>query len=292
MRHFILLLALGLCNLVLAQTVPDSVVFTKTPWKTTDLGNGLTWKQFHFNEKQLFQANQHLNLVETKLKNRKVQFAFVSADSVGTSPKKLIKTSQLAKQAGALAAVNGTFFDTKNFGSVDKIKINGQVVDTTRWEMTASGAEHQKAAITIHRNKIALEVGQRQGWDKQLTADNVMVTGPLLLQNGERVPLKKAAFNDNRHPRTCACVTYDKRLILLTVDGRTPQAYGMSLHELSSVMKWLGCKDAINFDGGGSTTLYIANQPDAGVVNMPCDNKLFDHFGERAVSNIMAILPK
>ena len=119
-----------------------------------------------------------------------------------------------------------------------------------------------------------------------------MVTGTLLLLNNEVQPLQKTPFNDNRHPRTCACITNDKKLLLITVDGRTAQSQGMRLHELRFLSQQLGCKDAINLDGGGSTTLYIENQPDNGVVNYPCDNKLFDHLGERAVSNGIWLLKK
>lgn len=293
MKSLALFCLLALTQQSFAQSVPDSVAFLKADWKISKLDKGIVWKQFHFADKQIFQSNQHINILESKLKNRKVRFAFLSADSANTSPKKLLKTSHIAQQANAFAAVNGTFFDTKNFGSVDLIKISGQILDTTRWAKTASGVEHQMAAISIHHNKVAIVKGRNQiGWDKELTAENVMVTGPLLIFEGKAESLKKASFNDSRHPRTCACVTYDKRLLLVTVDGRTNQSYGMSLPELTQMMTWLGCKTAINFDGGGSTTMYIANQPDSGVVNMPCDNRQFDHLGERAVSNIMAILPK
>lgn len=293
MKSFTLFFLLTFAKQSFAQSVPDSVAFLKADWKVSKLDKGIVWKQFHFNEKQIFQSNQYINILEAKLKNRKVRFALLSADSVNTSPKKLLKTSQIAQKSNAFAAVNGTFFDTKRFGSVDLIKINGQILDTTRWVKTASGAEHQLSAITIHHNKVAIVKGRNEsGWDKELRAENVMVTGPLLIFEGKPESLKKVPFNDSRHPRTCACITYNKRLLLITVDGRTNQSYGMSLPELTRMLTWLGCKDAVNFDGGGSTTMYIANQPDSGVVNMPCDNRQFDHFGERAVSNILAILPK
>jgi exopolysaccharide biosynthesis protein len=81
-------------------------------------------------------------------------------------------------------------------------------------------------------------------------------------------------------------VTHENDIILLTVDGRTTESQGVSLPELSFLMQNLNCKDAINLDGGGSTTMYIR---DKGVVNMPCDNKKFDHEGERRVSNILFI---
>lgn len=273
-----------------SQALSDSSTFVSATWKTIDLGQGVVWKNYHFNQKQLFNANQSINFLQTRLKNRKITFAFISADSAGKSQRRLIKTSQLAQAAGALAAVNGTFFDTKNAGSVDMIKIDAQVLDTTKVKVTDKRVEHQQAAIVIHKNKVSIVKGDEIGnWDRALKADNVMVTGPLLVWKGEQVTLKKTTFNDNRHPRTCACVTKKKQLILLTVDGRTDQSYGMNLHELTAVMKWLGCRDAINFDGGGSTTLWIAGQPDNGVVNYPCDNRQFDHLGERAVSNALIL---
>ena len=129
----------------------------------------------------------------------------------------------------------------------------------------------------------------KANWEKSLPQSSVLVTGPLLLFNNEVQELRANAFNNNRHPRTCACVTNDDNLLLITVDGRNAMAQGMSLYELTYMAKMLNCKDAINFDGGGSTTMYIAGKPENGVVNYPSDNKKFDHAGERSVSNIFII---
>jgi exopolysaccharide biosynthesis protein len=63
----------------------------------------------------------------------------------------------------------------------------------------------------------------------------------------------------------------------------------MTLNELADLMLVLHCKDAVNLDGGGSTTMCISGKPFNGIVNMPCDNKKFDHEGERAVSDIIII---
>ena len=52
-------------------------------------------------------------------------------------------------------------------------------------------------------------------------------------------------------------------------------------------MLWLGCTEAINLDGGGSSTMYIK---DEGVINFPSDNKQHDHEGERPVSNAILVL--
>ena len=203
-------------------------------------------------------------------------------------------TSWCGRQCGALVAMNGTFFDTKQGGSVDLIKIDGHMLDTTRVTRNAL-SEHQQAAVVIDRNRVGIVFGSNwPGWDRQLSADNVMTTGPLLLQNGRPHPLLKNAFNDNRHPRTCLCLGPRRRLILATVDGRHANAQGMTLGELTDLMRWLGCRDAINFDGGGSTTMWIramqAAEPSGnGVVNYPSDSKQWIHTGERPVSNVILI---
>ena len=63
----------------------------------------------------------------------------------------------------------------------------------------------------------------------------------------------------------------------------------MSMAELAKLARWLKAKDAINLDGGGSTTLWLSGQPGNGVVNYPSDNKQWDHAGERKVANVLLV---
>ena len=279
---------------IIAQTATkDTFLFSTTPWETTDIGNGITWQHYHFKDKQLFNANENIHILRLKNKSKKAQLAFASA---GDS---LVFTSELARQSNALAAINGTFFDVKKGGSVDFIKINGQILDTTVHNFKKL-AGHQQAAIVIKRNKMSI-VKARDSidfqWVTKLKYKDVMVTGPLLIWDNQPLPLSKSAFNDNRHPRTCACITNKNEVILMTIDGRTAESYGVSLPELTILLQQLNCKNAINLDGGGSTTMWInpsntlkgQNTEGVGVINMPCDNKKFDHEGERKVSNILIL---
>jgi exopolysaccharide biosynthesis protein len=87
--------------------------------------------------------------------------------------------------------------------------------------------------------------------------------GPVLIQDGKIAISNDAewkfagkAIND-KHPRTAMGYTADNRLIILVVQGRSPDASGASLIELAQIMKELNCKEAINLDGGGSTCLLI-----------------------------------
>ncbi|MDW8290990.1 MAG: phosphodiester glycosidase family protein [Armatimonadota bacterium] len=109
--------------------------------------------------------------------------------------------------------------------------------------------------------------------------------GPWLMRRGEiLIDAPQQGFNEgfsqNRHPRTAVGVTADGKLLLVTVDGRQPMSGGMSLHELAQLMQQLGATDAINLDGGGSTTLAIRGGL---VVNSPSEGK------ERPVANAIVV---
>ena len=279
-----------------AQNYADSLMLHYVRWISTDLGSGLTWKYYHFNQRELFASNQHVSILQTKLNNKNLKFALGSADNYvpqGDTLRNLKYTSTIAFENYALAAVNGGFFNTKRGGSVDFLKINKKIIDSASYSPNKPIPEHSKAAITIDDNDFKIvKGGAKLYWEKSLPQSTILVTGPLLIYNNEEQELKNNPFNTNRHPRTCACVTKDDDLLLITVDGRNAMAQGMSLHELTYLSRMLGCKDAINLDGGGSSTMYVKGQPFDGVVNFPCDNKQFDHFGERAVSNVLMILKK
>lgn len=72
------------------------------------------------------------------------------------------------------------------------------------------------------------------------------------------------------HPRTAAGYTREGHLILLVVDGRQDASRGVDLQELAIIMKDLGCAEALNLDGGGSSTLVVngrlINRPAGGTI--------------------------
>lgn len=260
----------------------DSLVFINTKWETKTIAPGIVWKQYHFN-KDLFNSNQNINIVEIKCKKKR-------AIAIATEAKILKPTSEFGKTTGALVAINGNFFDVKNGGSVDYIKQHDSVISTNRPYPNNSRARHQQAALVINKGKLRIaKWDSSANWEANLKASDVMNTGPVLLWQGERQPLDTGEFNRARHPRSAIAYLGKKRVLFITVDGRNEQAAGMSLYELANIIKWLKARDGINLDGGGSTTLWISNQPDNGVVNYPTDNKKWDHAGERKVANVVIV---
>jgi len=276
--HFLLISTL-LSITVSAQS--DSLALVTAKWETEKIAKGVIWKKYLF-KGDLFNSNQSINILEIK-KGKRIVFAF------GFETVALKLTSDFGKAVDAVAALNGTFFDIKNGGSVDFLKVDGKIINENRLQ-NEKRAVHQKAAIVLGENELKIEKWDGQPtWESSLSSDDIMLSGPLLIFNNQFEPVDSSAFTYTRHPRTAIVVTKTERVLFITVDGRDPNAAGMSLIELGKILKWLDAKDAINLDGGGSTTLWLNNQPDNGVVNYPSDNKIWDHVGERKVANVILI---
>jgi hypothetical protein len=120
--------------------------------------------------------------------------------------------------------------------------------------------------------------------------------GPRLLRRGRVsvaarpegfAPLEAPAFFGSfvasRQPRTLAGVRADGSLVFVTVDGRrSGWSAGVTLPEAARLMRSLGARDALNLDGGGSTSMVVRGE----LVNRPSDRS-----GERAVSDGLFVLP-
>lgn len=198
----------------------------------------------------------------------------------------LIKTSEIAKDKAAIAAVNGSFFDMRAGGSVVFLQENGLVAAEThdRSAFVNEGAYAVDTAGVV----MILKKPENADWSYSSAHRDILVSGPLLIHDGEPTSPQRIPFNLNRHPRTAIGIAEEEHFLLVTVDGRHLEAGGMNMWELQEFMKSLGCSDALNLDGGGSTTMYIRGK---GVVNYPSDNRTFDHEGERRVSNAILVIP-
>jgi hypothetical protein len=119
-------------------------------------------------------------------------------------------------------------------------------------------------------------------------AEDVIGGAGLLVKDGREVTdwaLEQfnPGFAELRHPRTMIGVARDGFIWLVTVDGRQPAfSAGMTLAELQALARRLGLVDALNLDGGGSTTMWVAGA----VVNRPSDAA-----GPRKVSDALLVFP-
>ncbi len=199
----------------------------------------------------------------------------------------LFQTSRIAEEHFAIGAINGSFFDRDKGGSVSYFEQDDSVYSRTRSPGLKWGVSDSiiNGAMVLHKNQIfGIESARsEQFYEESEDESFVLVSGPLLLKDSIPQKLPDMSFTYTRHPRTCAGITREA-IILITIDGRSDMAFGMSLPEVQDFLLALGCLDAINLDGGGSTTMWIKEK---GIVNIPSDKT-----GERPVANALLILKK
>jgi hypothetical protein len=124
---------------------------------------------------------------------------------------------------------------------------------------------------------------------------SILNGGPRLLENGkiainaveegfhwEEDPGFYYRFGERRNPRTLAGIKENGNLLFVTIDGRAPGwSVGANFEESAKVMKSLGAVDAINLDGGGSTSMTIGND----LVTRPSDAT-----GERPIADAILLI--
>jgi exopolysaccharide biosynthesis protein len=131
-----------------------------------------------------------------------------------------------------------------------------------------------------------IEIEKAEAWKR---ASFIVGGGPQLISKGqvaitfeeEKVTPR---FVSDRHPRTAIALLKDGRALLATVDGRQPGvSAGMSLPEFAQLLLEFDVSEAINLDGGGSTTMVVKGK----LVNIPSDQT-----GERPVSDAILLIPR
>ena len=141
----------------------------------------------------------------------------------------------------------------------------------------------------------ALQPGQKVSFNVETDGldlaklTNVIGGGPMLVQNGHAfVDWQdegfKPDFAQNRHPRSAIGHTKSGDIWVVAVDGRQNGSVGATLDEMAAIMLKLGCVDAINMDGGGSTDINLFGM----VLNNPVEKQAGQEKianGERKVAN-------
>lgn len=257
----------------------DSLSLIHAPWKTDTLEQGMILKTAQISN--LFGAKQFISIIELPPSTPlKLQLCYES---------RLTRTSVQARKHHALAAVNGSFFDMGQDNPICFLRIDG---NTVGWNLPGADTSRRKyyqtgTLVLLNGKPRIYRTNSSRHWEESLSYPDIMTAGPLLIYKGIRQPMRQdRTFVTDRHNRTAIGIKRDGTVCLFTVDGRSRMSAGMSLDELTSTLAWWGCIDALNFDGGGSTTLWIRDK----IVNHPSDNGRFDHQGERKVSSCLLVV--
>ena len=274
------LLVAGFSVDLFAQSGSDTIPADQLEWTTEKLAEGIYWKSYLGGD--LYDSRQSINIIDIKLDSATVDFR-LAWDENG-----MMKTSDFAVEHRALAAINGSFYGEQG-ESIVFMKSDGEVISPGA---VASNPFTERGGFGWDNSGLPIILPKPEdGWNS-VPYKNLLSSGPLLIYDNEQQTFNNDPFHQNRHPRTAIALTDDNRLLLVTVDGRSFQSYGMTIPELSRVLSDLGAKHALNFDGGGSTAMWIRDQKVNGIVNYPSDNFEFDHAGERPVSNAIIIKEK
>lgn len=166
-------------------------------------------------------------------------------------------------------------------GRVVAIHESDSVIPPDGVVVSASGEDAAALKAVRLGDPIELDYHVHAPWDRVVHA---VCGGPRLITDGKIDITSKAEHFDasiasGRHPRTAVAETYDGRLLLVVVDGRSKRSAGMTLIELAAYLKRLGARQAMNLDGGGSSTVLVNGK----VLNRPSDGK------ERPISNGLLI---
>lgn len=123
-------------------------------------------------------------------------------------------------------------------------------------------------------------------WKKETAVGGgpvLVQAGKIKISNEEELKFNGKAIND-KHPRTCIGYTNDGYLIIMAVQGRFPGiAEGATLEQQAKILVDLGCVEALNLDGGGSSCLLVNGKETI---------KTSDKTGERPVPAVFIIAKK
>ncbi|NLG79744.1 MAG: hypothetical protein GX492_07985 [Firmicutes bacterium] len=211
-----------------------------------------------------------VDVLEVDLKDPAISVRPVLAGKEGAPG--LARVSELVAREGAIAGVNGVFYAADGT-PLGLVITDGQMKAPPVLNRTALGITSD-GTVLIDNVSMDERGNLVPDW-RTLGVVHAIGGGPRLVKDGkvhitsgeERF---KADVAVGRAPRTAAGVTSDGKLLLVAVTGR--QAYhsiGVTLEELANLMIELGAKDAMNLDGGGSSTLVVRDY----VMNTPSDGR-------------------
>ena len=283
---------------VVAGTPADSVAFANAAWEVTDLGKGA---EARYAQVRMFDSVQSISIVSYPARNFRTGIVEGEGMTMGETVVKrghanhAMHTSVLAKAGGARFAVNGNYFNTKLFTPTCYTRIGRRVFGRT----TAKEVFRTNGIMVIGRcgHKMDIYTCDTLSYDATTSKwHTAIAAGPMLMEDGKVITYSPEqirtteSFYNWRHPRSLIGYTTDAkgrpdRVYMIVIDGRFPgQGEGASIAECACICRLLGMTDAINLDGGGSSTLWT---DETGVINHPYDNKKWDHAGERRVPNIL-----
>jgi len=231
-----------------------------------------------------------IHVVTVDLDAPGIGFLVTPGDPAQEMPLRALKTSQFLDEFDVQVAVNGDFFyPWRSSSPWDYYPHVGDPVDVKGF---ASSQGVIYSANGSGKKTLFLSRDNRAGFGEAPDEVFNAISGNwMLVEEGETVSLPVSdPYYTALHPRTAIALDREaQRLIIVVVDGRQPNySEGVTLSELSQIIREFGGYTALNLDGGGSTTLVIEGVSGEPVVlNSPIDNRIPGR--ERPVANHLGV---
>lgn len=282
----------------------DSLAFRNAEWQITDLGRGA---QAMYAQVPMFFSTQSICAIKYPAQEFKTEILHRPGEKAG-------KPSELGKEIGATFAINAGYFHVKPRTPSVFFRVGNEtygVTDPTevyRVDGVVGFKDKDGKEMVIAYSDTTNYQTVTKDWH------TAMASGPMLVADGEivvpllmgddadgdnvsamnieqkagvkiRTHYSSVQFYDRRHPRAAVGTDDEGNIYYVVIDGRFKgKGDGASIYETAYICHMLGMTDAINLDGGGSSTIWSET---TGVINHPYDNKKWDHEGERAVPNLI-----
>lgn len=248
------------------SAVPETVQITDRSYHDGNISISITEYREH---------DTAIYVAEVRLSSPGYLKTALAQDAYGRNIKE--KTSEMAESHGAILAINGDYYGSREVGYVLR---NGELYRTD------GDPDRQDLVIyddggfgIVSEGSVTAQTLQSNG------ARQILSFGPALVQNGEisvdeDTEVDQATYSN---PRTAIAMVDDLHYLLVVSDGRTDRSEGLSLYQLAQFLQSQGAKTAYNLDGGGSSTMWFNGE----VVNEPVNHG--SKVSERSVSDIVYI---
>ena len=276
------LLVFILCSCGVQVDAPKISGWTLQEQQTRQVADGVTYMQLTYQDSE---GLPYILYVLTVDPNKAYLYTGTVNDSYDLmAPQGQTVTDQIksAEENGlhVVAGINGDFFSNSNgyIATGFCIKEGRTIRENTRYRPYSAFTKNGQYIICDGKlDKV------------EISSLRTAVGGShVIVKNGKAYDVDlNSEFGATSHPRTLSGVKEDGTILFVVIDGRQPAlSNGAPLEKCAQIMIALGAVDAINHDGGGSSTMVLHGDETYETVNSPSDGKM------RAVSNSILVVPK
>lgn len=261
-----------LSNAVTVELEPDQDKVSRHEWTTHTARPGVIYKT---GAVTLFDGSERrIHILDVTLDNTNTLGIGVTETN---EPSAFKSTMAICEDYDAIAGINAGYFQLGTAAYKDPyIRIDGETVELGTNEPIST--HFTNAALLIHDNVATVRrLGTSGNTLNEVAANipveeakNVIVSGPMLINNREvEVVNPTNAHNTATTARTGLGVTADGKRVFMVVVDHGNGSTGVTTPQLGQILQALGAVNAMNFDGGGSSTMFVQHHSNNGLINIP-----------------------